>query len=259
MARVKLLSAMAFDEASFVESGIADPALRVYGELPATARPFRVQRVYQGAQGTYEEAMLLLDPDDVVIWERPYRFIELRGEMFEDRFDGLIRDDLKLDSAAEHSLVFLLDGAEAGRIPVFVDAPESASALGVLDEAMGETLKKGAIVWLRIPQPDGSVVGKPAWYVFEGGRIHVLSGHGEQILDNIEHTDQVEVHVKSKDLQATIAVADADVEVIDNGSDDFERIATLGMGTRLNLPDGDGALERWRNSCVLVALSPKAR
>ncbi|MBW3664512.1 MAG: hypothetical protein KY469_15535 [Actinobacteria bacterium] len=259
MARVKLLSAMAFDEASFAESGIADPALRVYGELPATARPFRVQRVYQGAQGTYEEALLLLDPDDVVIWERPYRFIELRGEMFEDRFDGLIREDIKLGSADEHTLVFLIDGAEAGRIPVFVDAPESASALGVLDEAMQDALKRGAIIWLRIPQPDGRVVGKPAWYVLDGGRIYVLSGPSEQILDDIEHADQVEVHVKSKDLQATVAVADADVEVIDNHSDEFDRIATLGMGTRLNLPDGDGALERWRNSCVLVALSPLAR
>lgn len=259
MARVKLLSAMAFDESTFVESGIADPALRVFGELPATARPFRVQRLYQGAQGTYEEAMLLLDPDGVVIWERPYRFIELRGEMFEDRFDGLIRDDVKIDSAKEHALVFLIDGGEAGRIPVFVDAPESASALGVLDDAMGEALKKGAIIWLRIPQPDGSTVNRPAWYVFDAGQIYVISGQAEQQLDGIENADQVEVHVKSKDLKATIAVADAEVRVVDNTSDEFDKIATLGMGTRLNLPDGDGAHERWRKSCVMVALTPTAR
>jgi hypothetical protein len=40
--------------------------------------------------------------------------------------------------------------------------------------------------------------------------------------------------------------------------DEFEKIAALGLGTRLNLPDGDGALERWKQHCTVVELTPQS-
>lgn len=257
MARVKLLGAVAFDRATLAEQGITDPALVVLGELPGAARPFSIRRLYQGPQGSYEESFLLLDPDGVVIHERPYRYIELSGEMFEDQFEDTVRSDVTIEQSGEHQLVFLIDGGEVGRIPVFIEAPESLAASGALDDALAASLKKSAVVWLDIPQPDGSDVRRPAWYVYDAGKVHVLTGPGEQDLTGIGAVDEVRMTVKSKDLRAEVGEVPASVEVIDNGSEEFSRIGELGLGVRLNSPDGPAALDRWRETCTMVALTPR--
>lgn len=259
MSRVKLLSAMPFDRHTWEEQQFADPVIRVYGELPATAQPFGIHRVYQGPQGTYEEAILLLDPDDLVIWERPYRYIELRGEMYEDRFQSWVKQETNVATTGEHTLVFLIDGSEAGRVPVYIDAPESLQSAGAFHEAMTKALQKSAVLWLSIPQKDGSDVQRPAWYVQEGDTLYVLTGPGEQDLTNIADTDVVRLHVKSKDIKAAIGDVDAKVEVVPSDSDVFERIAEQGLETRLNSQDGlDATMQRWKDTCTLVALTPQA-
>lgn len=258
MPYVELLSAMAYDLATFEEQGYPDPVLKLPGELPARPRPFGLNRVYKGSQGQYEESILILDKDDVVVWQRPWRFIELRGEMFEDLFRSRVDADFELESADEHQLVFLIDGGEIGRIPLFVDAPESAAATGTLGDAAETALKKGSIMWLTIPQPDGSLATRPAWYVQQGRKLFVIKGEGEQELPNLENNESVDVTVKSKEVKAAIGTMPATVRVVDNGSDEFDRIAALGMGTRLNLLDGEDALERWRTSCKLVELTLQA-
>jgi hypothetical protein len=45
------------------------------------------------------------------------------------------------------------------------------------------------------------------------------------------------------------------VRIVDDAAE-FERIATLGLGTRLNLLDGQNALARWRSESVMVHLTP---
>ena len=87
--------------------------------------------MYQAAQGRYEESILILDQDDVVVWQRPWRYIEMRGEMYEDLFRTEIGHEVEISSGGEHQMVFLVDGAEVGRIPLFVDAGQSARAMGV--------------------------------------------------------------------------------------------------------------------------------
>jgi len=257
MARVQLLSGMAYDLAAYEESGIADPVLRVHGELPARAEPFAVNRVYKGAQGRYEEVIVVADPDGVVIHESQPRVIELRGEMFEDLFRQVVRDRVTISSLGEHTVAFYFDGRLEARIPVFIDAPQSARAAGVVLDAASTALKKGSICWITIPQPDGTALSRPAWYVQQGTKLFVLKGPAEQELPGIEHTQAVTVTVKSKDVKATIAELDADVRVVTD-TDEFDRIAALGLGTRLNLRDGEAALQRWRDTCTLVELSPRS-
>lgn len=254
---LQLLSAMAFDKHTFETEYFADPVIRVHGELPALSQPFQLDRVYRGPQGTVEEVVLLLDPDDRVIWQRPGRYLELRGMMHEDLFRSAVSDDITITDPGEHSLVFLVDRDEVGRVPVFIDAPESLRVAGVVGDAAETALKKGSIMWLTIPQPNGSAVTRPAWYVQQGSKLFVIKGEGEQQLPNLEEADEVTVTVKSKDVKAAIAEAPATVAVVPNDSDEFGRIADLGMGNRLNLPDGDDAAERWRRDCVLVELTPQ--
>lgn len=255
MARVKLLSGMAYDLAISEESGFVDPVLKVYGELPAGSQPFAVSRVYKGAQGWYEEVLVIADPDGLVIWESEPRLIELRGEMFEDLFRDTVRERVEVTSAAEHTLAFYLDGRLEARVPVFIDAPQSATASGVLLEASEAALKKSAVCWLTIPQADGSLLQRPAWYVQQGRQIFVLKGGAEQQLPGLEDASSVTLTVKSKDVKASIGELHADVRVVTDEAE-FERIATMGLGTRLNLPDGEAALDRWKSTCTLVELTP---
>lgn len=255
MARVKLMSAMAFDLESYESTGVVDPVLRVHGELPAGAAPFGLHRVYKGAQGRYEEVVVIADPEGVVLWESDPRLLELRGEMFEDLFRRSVTDRVEIASVREHTLVFYLDGRIAGRVPLFIEAPQDVRAAGVLMEAAETALKKGSLCWLTIPQGDGSSVRRPAWYVQQGQKLFVLKGEGEQELPGLEHAKQVTLIVKSKDVKATIGEMPADVRVVED-PDEFERIAGLGLGTRLNLKDGEGALERWKRTATIVELTP---
>lgn len=252
---VELLSAMAYDAATYEEQGVADPSLKVMGELPASSRPFHINRVYQAAQGRYEESVLILDGDDLVVWQRPWRLIELRGEMFEDLFRDTIKNPIQISSPDEHQLVFLIEGNEVGRVPLFIDASQSARALGVVGDAAEVALKKGTVAWVTIPQPGGGSLTRAMWYVQQGRRLFVIKGGGEQALPNLEGNTRVDVVVKSKDVKALLGIISADVRVVDNQSDEFDRIAALGMGKRLNLQDGEAALERWRDNAIMVELT----
>ncbi|WP_052664148.1 hypothetical protein [Nitriliruptor alkaliphilus] len=257
MSRVKLMSAMAFDLVSYEESMVADPVIRVTGELPAGSEPFGINRVYKGPQGRYEEVLAVADPDGRIIWETEPRLIELRGMMFEDLFRREVRDRLEITTPGEHAVLFYLDGQLTGRIPVFIDAPGSAKTAGVVLDAAEVALKKGSICWLTIDQPGGGVATRPAWYVQQGSKLFVVKGGSEQELPNLEHVKTVTISVKSKEQKAALGELTADVRVVESGSDEFERIAGLGVGTRLNLPDGEGALDRWKAECTIVELAPR--
>jgi hypothetical protein len=193
----------------------------------------------------------------VVIWESDPRLIELRGAMFEDLFRRQVEVRVPITSGREHTLAFYLDGQLAGRVPVFIAAPESVQTAGVLLDAAETALKKGSICWIRIPQPDGSTVSRPAWYVQQGPKLFVVKGETEQELPNLERNDVVDVVVKSKDIKAVIGELTCDVRVVEDEAE-FDKIAALGLGTRLNLPDGDAALDRWKRHCTVVELTPRA-
>ena len=202
IARVELLSAMVFDLASWDRTtGSIDPALHVRGELPMGPLPFVVDRLYRGAQGRYDESFALLDADGAIVYQHPYARIHLRGEMFEDRFRDTVREGATISSPDEHALVFLISDVEIGRIPVFVEAAESASAAGVVGEALANTLKKSTIIWLTIPQPQGDTVTRPAWFVYDAGKVFVLTGPDEQQLTNLPEADEVTLIARSKEVR----------------------------------------------------------
>jgi hypothetical protein len=223
MARVTVMSALAYDLDNLEATGVADPVIRVDGSLPGRSRPFGINRVYKGSQGMYEEVLVIADPDGTVIWESDPRVIELRGMMFEDLFRRTVTDRLEIVDTREHTLALYLDGQIAGRVPVFIDAPQDVRSAGVLMDAAETALKKGSIMWLTIPQPDGkTALSRPAWYVQQGQKLFVLKGGDEQELPGLESASSVTVTVKSKDVKATIGDMTADVRVV---TDDEEFVA----------------------------------
>jgi hypothetical protein len=257
MPRVKLMSAMAFDLDAYEDTAVADPVIRVLGELPAGSRPFGINGVYKGPQGRYEEVVAIADPTGTVLWESRPRLIELRGMMFEDLFRRRVTDRVEVSVASEHTVLFYLDGELSGRIPVFIDAPGSARTAGVVLEAAEAALKKGSACWLTIPQPRGDSVQRAAWYVQQGSKLFFVKGGDEQALPGLERAGTVTVTVKSKDINAAIGELEADVRVVDD-AEEFERIAGLGLGNRLNVKDGEHALQRWKETCTIVELSLRA-
>lgn len=260
MLNVELLTAIVFDYETWDDSaGSLDPAIVLRGELPTTPKPFVVDRVYRGPQGHYDESFAIVDPDDRVVYQHPYARVSLRGEMYEDRFRDVIREDLEFTNADDHEVVFLISDIDIGRIPVFVDAPGSATAQGVVGDVISSALRKSSIIWLTIPQPDGSQVNRPAWFVYDDDMIYVLTGPDEQDLTNIDRADKVTIHVRSSvtEVRAQVAEVPATVRVVDNDTDEFDRIAQEGLGTRLNARDGQNAAGRWKSTCAMVALTPQ--
>lgn len=260
MALVEVLNAIVFDHESWdAETGTIDPAIRLQGELPATAKPFVVDRIYRGPQGSYDESFAIVAPDGEVTYQHPYARVNVRGEMYEDRFRDVVRDDVVFDSADEHELVLLIGNVPVARIPVFVDAPESPRAQGVVGDVIEATLKKSSIIWVTIPQPGGDTVTRPAWFVHEDGKVFVLTGPGEQDLTNIDAAEEVTITVRTSvtEMRAPVAEVPAEVRVVPNDSEEFDRIAKQGVNTRLNAADGQDAAQRWKSTCTMVELTPR--
>lgn len=273
MARADLHYAMVLDaeiaEASRVDPSLLDPVVRVHGALPGVARPVTVVREYQGPQGAYLERFELRDRNGGVVHRSLLRRLELRGEMFEDRFENQVRG-LELADAEELTAVFAIDDEEVGSVPVFVEAAAGADPYMAAEHAFSAALKKGAIVWLAGPgrkprlsrrrrHAHTGAREQPVWYVYEAGSVYVLTGPGEQQVAGLADAREVEVIARSKDVRSRITRVPAAVRVVPGDDPLFDKVARAGLGRRLNLHDGDEALERWRATCVLVELTPRFR
>ena len=271
MARADLHYALALDtdihQASQVDPSLLDPIVRVEGALPGTARPVTVIREYQGPQGAYTESFVLRDRRGREVYRSVVRRIQLTGEMFEDRFTDTIRG-LRIEDAEEHTLTFLIADEDVGSIPVFIEAGQGGDPYVAVEQAVTKALQKGSIAWLSLPQaprrrgrrgPLQTTRELPVWYVFEGGKVYVLTGPTEQQVPGLTDSRQVELLVRSKEDRSRIARVRTDVRLIAGDDPQFDRIGRTALGKRLNLPDGDGALERWRGNCSLVELTLRFR
>ena len=261
MARASLHNALVLDreifEASKVDASLLDPIVRVDGGLPGTARPIAVIRDYQGPQGASVEYFVLSDDRGRVVARSEVRRIELRGQMFEDRFvDVLSR--VRIEGGGEHLMTFFVNDQEVASIPVFVESGLGGDPVIAAKETLNKALSKGMVLWLTVPSPDpkGKPHQQPVWYVWTDGKVYVLDGPTEQQVPGLPQAEHVTITARSKDLRSRVSDVPATVALIPNDSERFDLIARMALGRRLNLPDGDGALERWRSQCVLLELTP---
>ncbi len=275
MTRADVHYALAIDsqiwEASRIDPDLLDPVVRIES-VPGTTHPFVVVRDYQGPQGGYLEYFTLTDSTGAELYRSSERRMELRGEQFEDRVTTRI-PRLQLDRGDEHELTFFVDGDEVNSVPMFLEVGEGGDPSVMAEETLAKALGKGAVMWIVIPKvdpvsrlkkmknrPRGLVYDnhqQPAWFVFEKGTVYVFSGPTEQQIAGLEpSTEQVEIVARSKDMRSAVVRTRADVEVISSEDPRWDGIAEAGMGKRLNLPDGEGAKDRWRTNCTLYALTP---
>lgn len=245
-------------EASKVDPSLLDPVVRVEGALPGVARPITVLRDYQGPQGIYLEHFVLRDRRGHERARSTVRRIELEGEMFKDRFVSTVRD-VVIEDPDEHVLSFYINDREVGTIPVFVESGLGGDARLAAQETFTKAVKKGSIIWLTVTQPDGSRHEQPVWFVFSDGKVYVVSGPAEQNVPHLRDASEVEITARSKDVRSRVSHVPAAVRVIAPDDPEFDRIAEMALPNRLNVADPDDAVRRWKDTCVLVELTPRFR
>ncbi len=271
MARADLHNALVLDrdiyEASQVDPSLLDPVVRVEGGLPGTARPIAVVRDYQGPQGARIEYFVLSDSRGREVARSPLRRIELRGEMFEDRFVDVL-PGVRFERGDEHEMTFVVDDEELGTIPVFVEFGMGGDPAVAARETFAKALAKGAVVWLTVPGAGAGANGRkaakgrsrdhsqPVWYVWTDGKVYVFDGPTEQQVPGLPDATTVTVTARSKDLRSRVSEVPATVRRIPADDQRFDLIGRMALGRRLNLPDGDGALDRWKHQCALLELTP---
>ncbi|MGH3664924.1 MAG: hypothetical protein ACRDU8_02330 [Egibacteraceae bacterium] len=279
MARADLHDALVLDreifQASQVDASVLDPVVRVEGALPGTARPITVLRVYQGPQGGQYEHFVLTDSSGRELARSRVRRLQLSGEMFEDRFVDTLHD-VRIERGDEHTMTFFVNDVAVGSIPVFIESGLGGDPAVAARETFGKALSKGAVLWVTVGQPyEAAAVTsrahtrrrsrkpapkqahtQPVWYVWTDGKVYVLDGATEQQVPGLAEAEEVSLTARSKDLRSQVSNVRAAVRQIPPDDERFEAVGRMALGRRLNLPDGDGALDRWKANCVFVELTP---
>ncbi len=116
-----------------------------------------------------------------------------------------------------------------------------------------EASKKSGMAWISVP---GHGRAYAVWHAWLDGAAYVLSGASEQPLPGIENAATVDVTVRSKDKQHRLVVWEAAVSTVEPGSDEWSAVTPTLLGKRLNLPDGEAAVDRWARECTLHKLTP---
>lgn len=238
------------------------------GSAGSTAHPFIVVRTISGPGGVYIDAVDVVDADgrSLGIYEKQF---ELNGESKPRTVVSEIRG-LSFPRPGTYTLQYMVYDDVVGNFPFSVvqqDAPGAGIVAGPLDAA----LSKSTIAWLTFgeskepnPLTSGHSVKTPLykngeqlpiWYGYEEGRVYVLSGPEEQQVP-LEAGSSVRLVARSKDKRSRVAEAECSVEKLAKDAE-WERVARdLLVGRRLNLRDGEGAVNRWKETCEIYVLSP---
>ena len=118
-------------------------------------------------------------------------------------------------------------------------------------DLVAELAKKSGLLWISYAGRTRAV-----WHEWVGDAVCVVAGGTEQPLPDIERQDIVILSLRSKSTRALVAEVKAAVEVVPPGSEHWETATTALKAGRLNLADGDHAIERWATESVVVRLVP---
>jgi hypothetical protein len=135
--------------------------------------------------------------------------------------------------------------------PALAD-PDAARAHALIEEAA----KKSALLWLAA-EPGGRAYA--AWHVWVDGAVLVVSGGLEQpmpVLDLLAADRYIIVTLRSKDTWGRLVTWVGRAETIAPDDDAWPAAASELHAKRLNSPDGEAAIERWRGESVITRIVP---
>lgn len=231
--------------------------------------PFVVLRRLSGPGGLYIDACEIVDPQGEVVASRTWRGkvvstvetrilaawekkFELDGESIPSDIVDEVRG-LRFPRPGEYSLRYSIYDDHVADIPftVLAQEPPYAAVPGPLDAA----LSKSTICWVSVPHPDGPLT-KPVWYGYQDGKVYVLVGPDEQDVPGLTETTRATVSARSKEKQSLVSETECLCWVLDKDPAWDALTRDVLIGRRLNLHDGEKALDRWRQTCEIVALTP---
>lgn len=219
------------------------------------AFPFVVVRKVAGPSGVYVDAFDITGSNGPIM-EPVETTYEVDGESWPRDVVTELRN-MHFPAPGAYTLRFFEYDDKVLDVPVQVlqqDPPYGVIMPGPVDAS----LSKSTLCWITVPQPDGSSKTFGIWYGYEGGRIYVLFGPGEQQLPGLDTAATVHLIARSKDKQSRIGEIDCVVELLPKDAA-WETLANdLLVGRRLNLRDAATAVTRWRNECEIAMLTPIA-
>ncbi|WP_427384918.1 hypothetical protein [Janibacter sp. G56] len=112
---------------------------------------------------------------------------------------------------------------------------------------VAEAASKSGLLWVTV---EGRA--RAAWHVWDGERIWLVSGPGEQHLPALP--DRVDVTFRSTSTGGRLATVATHTQVVAPDTEEWEAGATALKASRLNATDD--VLARWREQCTVYALRP---
>jgi hypothetical protein len=233
------------------------------------AYPFVVSRRVSGPGGVYVDALDIIDADGKTLgtWERQY---ELDGESKPRTIENELRD-VRFNEPGTYSLQYSVYDDVVATFPFVVSRQESPVA-GIVPGPLDAALSKSTIAWLsfaddRVIDPERPakpvevpryIAGKewPIWYGYQDGRVYVLVGPEEQNVPGLLEAPTVRLIARSKDKRSEVASVDCTIEVLQKDAEWDVLARDLLVGRRLNLKDGDAAVNRWKKECEIARLTP---
>jgi hypothetical protein len=122
---------------------------------------------------------------------------------------------------------------------------------------VAEATKKAGLVWITAP---GQPRAMATWFVWadggHGDAAYVVAGPGEQPVPGLVGAPTCAVSVPSADKHGRIVTWTAAVRPVEPGGAEWDAVVPGMITKRLNLPDSEGAADRWARDCVLLRLAP---
>ena len=120
------------------------------------------------------------------------------------------------------------------------------------DALLQEAARRSAVLW--VTAPDGGT--QLLWHVWAEGAFYVVTGGGEQPWPG-PLPRRVEVVLRSKERPtARLVQVEADVERLEPGGEEWERIVPLLAAARLNARDAREQPQRWARESTVLRLRP---
>jgi hypothetical protein len=222
--------------------------------VPARGFPFAVVRDWKAPTGYVPEEVQLIAPSGKVSHRIGPRTRWMVGSMDLTRIEDTVEDAV-FGELGVHLASFLLDGEVLGQAPfqvVLQAAPQK------LTPQVEDGLKKSDIAWIGV-EYQGKDVVIPAWFVYRGGKILVLSSIEpsleEQTVPGLPDTKEVLVITRRKYRDTSLGRFHAAVRLLD-GPEWDQAAGLLADRRRDRHGPAAEAIKRWKGGCVIAELTP---
>jgi hypothetical protein len=221
---------------------------------PARALPFAVIRDWKAPTGYLPESVELIAPSGRGAHRIGPDARYLVGSMDLTRFEDVVTDAV-FEELGGYVASFLLNGEVLGQTDfqvVLQAAPDK------LPKEVEDGLKKSDVIWVGV-EYKGKDVAIPAWFVYRGGRILVLSSIEpslqEQTIPGLNDSDEVVVVTRRKYRDTALERFHASVRKLE-GQEWEQAAGLLADRRRSRFGPPQESIKRWRGTCHIAELTP---